>query len=108
MALPKKGLRKLRHGGVLYGWMIRKKPTYSQAAFRSRMTLAIQSLETETPKVLHVTLSIDRPDNWIEPHQSSIRPVLIHRMIDDAGQEGWDPEAGGNAFEHEHSVIKHT
>ena len=108
MTLPKKGMRKLEYGGVNYGWLIRRKPTYSQAIQDSMMTLAIQSLDAESPQVLHVTLTMDRPDNWIDPHQTQIRPQEIRSIIDRAIENNWKAESGGRAFELEYSVIKHT
>ena len=98
MTLPKKGLRKLAHNGLNYGWLIRKKPTYSQA-LQSLMTLAIQELDCETPKVLHVTLNIDRPDNWIVEHQTQITPSIIRNIIDKATESGWEYNSGGSAYE---------
>jgi len=89
MALSKKGLRKLEYKEITFGWRIRAKPTYSQGAFRSPMTLAIQSMDTESPKILHVTLDIDRPDNWIASHQTQITPEVIRQIIDTALKTGW-------------------
>ncbi|NEP09629.1 MAG: hypothetical protein F6K14_05235 [Symploca sp. SIO2C1] len=107
MTLARKGLRQLEYQETKFGWMIRPKPTYSQAALSNRMTLAIQSLETQSPKVLHVTLNIDRPDNWIDSHQTTITPKVISKIIDKALNNGWIPDAGGRAYELEYGVIKH-
>jgi len=107
MALSKKSLRKLKHNGIVFGWTIRSKPTYSQGAFNSRMTFAVQSMNTESPKILHVTLNIDRPDNWISPHQTQITPKLIRGIIDTAIKSGWQYDAGGKAYELEYTIEKH-
>ncbi|WP_226705017.1 hypothetical protein [Microbulbifer elongatus] len=108
MSLSKKGLRKIEHCGQEYGWMILKRPTYTQAAFRSNMTVAIQLLNTEKPKVLHVTLNIDRPDNWLEPHQTQITPRIIEGIISGAIEDGWVPDSGGAAYEFSYQVIKYA
>jgi hypothetical protein len=108
MTLSKKGLRKLKHNGVAFGWIIRYKPTYSQAALHSQMTLAIQSLDTESPKTLHVTLNMDRPDNWITPHQTQITPKVIRDIIDTALKSGWQYDVGGKAHELKYAFAKHV
>jgi hypothetical protein len=108
MALSKKGLRKLKHHGVVFGWTIRSKPTYSQAAFADRMTLAVQSMNTESSTILHVTLSMSRPDNWISPHQTQITPKVIRNIIDMALKSGWQYDAGGKAYELEYTILKNV
>ncbi len=108
MGLPKKGLRKIEHKGNKYGWLIRRNPTYNQA-LSSPMTLAIQELGCETPKVLYVTLNIDRPDSWLGEHQTQIRPKHIVEIIEEAQKHGWEYDAGGAVFEfHFDKIIKHT
>jgi hypothetical protein len=106
MALPKKGLRTIEIGSIRYGWYIRKRPTYSQAAFESAMTIAIQELDCATPTVLHVTLNVSRPDNWIYEHQTQITPKVIKNIIECAQDSGWEYSGGGAAFEYEYNVIK--
>ena len=107
MALSQKGLRKLKHDGIVFGWIIRSKPTYSQGAFVSPMTLAVQSMDTELPKILHMTLNIGRPDNWIAPHQTQITPKIIKDIIDVAIINGWQYDAGGKAYELEYTIEKY-
>lgn len=108
MTLPKKGLRKITHGGHTYGWLIRKKPTWNQG-HKALMTLAIQHLECDVPTVLHVRLNITRPDNYFTPHQTQIRPIHIRNMIDAATEAGWVSDVGGAAVEFEYSgVIMHA
>ena len=98
MTLPKKGIRKLSFNGVQYGWLVRSKPTWNQG-HQSPMTLAIQALDCETPTVLHVTLNIDRPDNWFKEHNIPIVPSAVKNMIELAIDDGWVPDAGGSAYE---------
>ena len=72
------------------------------------MALAIQNLTCKSPKVLHVTLNIDRPDNWISEHQTQITPMIIAEIIETAIESGWKSNEGGAAYEFKHQVIKHT
>ena len=106
MTLPRKGLRKLEINGKYFGWLIRSKPTYSQGAFSTPMTLAIQEMDCDKPKVLHVKLNIDRPDNWNMEHKTEITPKIIKEIILAAEKKGWSSNSGGSAFEYEHDVIK--
>src|SRR5690349_5672584 len=107
MTVSQKGLRKLTHNGIIFGWMIRSKPTYGQAAFKSGgLTLAIQPMETELPKTLHVTLNINRPDNWVAPSQIQITPRVIKDIIDTALKKGWQFDAGGKAYELKYDIFK--
>jgi hypothetical protein len=98
MTLSKKGLRKLNYHGMLFGWTIRPNPTYIQDIFHRPMMVAIQSLEAESPRILHVTLNIPRHDNSITPHQTAITPKTIEDIIDAALKNGWQPDGGGNAY----------
>ena len=108
MAIPKKGMRKIECKGKVYGWIIRSKPTYGQAAFQTPMTIGIQDLECENPKVLHVTLNIDRPDNWISNYETHITPSIVRNIIKAARNDGWESNSGGLAFKYKYGVIKHT
>ncbi len=108
VALPKKGTRTIECDGTLYAWLIRAKPTYCQAVSLTAMTVGIQELDRDTPKVLYVTLNISRPDNWISGHQTQITPAVIRNIIRGALEEGWVPNSGGKAYEFQYSVVKHT
>ena len=106
LALAKKGLRRLEYKGLEYGWIIRKKPTYGQGVFRSSMTLAIQLMDHESPQILLVTLNVDRPDNWIQPHQTGVTPSVVKDIIESAIGNGWVPSSGGSAFQYNYSIVK--
>jgi hypothetical protein len=104
MGLPKKGLRTIEVEGKRYGWLIRKKPTYSQGVFECAMAIGIQELDCETPKVLHVLLNISRPDNWIQEHKTAITPAIVENIIRSAKENGWACNDGGSPFEFKYSV----
>lgn len=106
MSIPRKGIREVEVEGATYEWSIRKKPTYSQAAFRASMTVAVQLAEESRPCVLLADLRVTRPDNWIEPHQTAVTPLEIRKLIAKALGAGWCP-SGGGCFKFEHQIIKH-
>ncbi len=104
MALPQKGLRKIFCNEKLFGWLIRKKPTYCQGALASPITLSIQLLECERPKVLNVILNYPRPDNWLNEMSCSVTPEIIEKIIIEATISGWQPDSGGSAFLFEYDI----
>jgi hypothetical protein len=71
------------------------------------MTVAIERLADEPGTVLLVSLSVSRPDNWIEPHQTALTPTVVREVITLALRAGWDPDAKGGAYEYEFGLIKH-
>jgi hypothetical protein len=105
MTIPKKGRRLVRVGEADYAWRIRKKPTYTQGAFRSPMTLAIQPCDPNAGSVLVVNLRISRPDNWINPHETSVTPAMVREMIAGALASGWRPFSATQPFFYEYPLI---
>ena len=105
MSLPRKNLRAVEVDGIAYEWLIRKKPTYSQAAFNSSMIVAIQKAEEERPCVLVADLQVKRPDNWISPHQTAVKPAMVRNLISKALESGWQPTSGGK-FDFTYSIIR--
>lgn len=105
MAIPRTGSRKVRVDGTEYRWLIRKSPTYSQAAFGSSMSLAIELGTAGPHKVLMVDLVVSRPDNWIHPHQTAVKPAMVREMIRKALAAGWVPAGPGGPFELTYPLI---
>ena len=105
MTLSTKRLRKLEFNGLQFGWLIRRKPTWSQG-HKSPMTLAIQALDFDNPTVLHVTLNISRPDNFFKEHQAQITPSIIRSIIEQAIDEGWKCDIGGAAYEFNFKIVE--
>ena len=105
MSLPRTGLRRVEAKGVTYEWLIRKKPTYSQAAFHAPLVVAIQEAEVTRPCILVVDLHVTRPDNAISPHQTAVKPAMIREMISAALASGWRPTAGGK-FDFRYPIIR--
>ena len=100
MALPSKGTRRISVDGEDYRWLIRKKPTYCQAAFASPMTIAVQCVQ-HPQKTLVITTTVPRPDNWLGKAAERFVPVTpshVAEAIRQARGAGWRPELPGSAF----------
>lgn len=106
MSIPRRGIRPVTLDGKAYEWSIRRKPTYSQAAFETSMTLAVQSADLTEKCVLLVNLQVSRPDNWMSPHQTAITPAKVRAAIHKALLEGWDPAATESPFRIDFGVIR--
>lgn len=104
MALPKKGTRKIEVDGVVYGWYIRRKPTYCEGAFETSMHVAIERYGS--PRTLYVNLRVSRPDNWLAPHQTALKPAMVRAIIQEALSNDWEPSKPGPPFQWEHALIK--
>lgn len=102
--IPKKGRRIVRVDGAEYAWTIRKKPTYLEAIGAS-MALAVQAHSDEPGSVLVVDLKIPRPDNWLRPHQTAVKPAMVREMIAGALASGWRPLVAGKPFFYEYPLI---
>jgi hypothetical protein len=105
MAIPKKGSRTVQVGSDSYDWRIRKKPTYSQAAFQSSMSLAVQLSTEGAHSVLVANLQVSRPDNWMHPHQTAVKPAMVRDMIRRALVAGWIPSSAGRPFMLDYPLI---
>ncbi|MBQ4810269.1 hypothetical protein A7985_07330 [Pseudoalteromonas luteoviolacea] len=101
MTIPKKGSRKVVVDSVVYRWTIRNKPIYSQGAFGSDMTAAVELAES-SGAVLSITFPWLRCDSWIGYPELPITPKDIEKCIISALQNGWQPEKKGRAFKYVH------
>lgn len=108
MSIPRKGARTLTHGEHRYRWHVRRGPTYAQGAFQAPMTVAVERIADVPGAVLLVSLRVSRPDNWIAPHQTALRPRTIRAVIATALEAGWRPDAPGSAFVLEHALVTDT
>jgi hypothetical protein len=98
MTIPSKGSRKINADGKQFSWYIRKEPTYTQGINQGTLRVAIQSCAEGEPCVLMVYLGVSRPDNWINPHQTAIKPSMIRNMIEAALRNGWRPASQKSPF----------
>jgi hypothetical protein len=97
VAIPKKGSRKIHVSGTDYRWAVRKKPTYSEGAYASNMTAAVE-LYTSPVSTLLIEFTLPRPDNWLGQEGMVVTPLIVQKQIARALQDGWDPLAG-NVYE---------
>jgi hypothetical protein len=105
MSLPRKGSRTVTHGEHRYRWRVRRKPTYSQGAFSTPMTVAIERVADEPGTVLLVNLGVSRPDNWLRPHQTALKPATVRQIIAAALEGGWKPDAAGGPHDFKWQLI---
>jgi len=107
MTMPHQGSRLIQVGDTVYRWRIRKKPTFTQATTCSPMKLAVQSCSDGAGSVLVVELSISRPDNWVDPHQTAVKPWMVQRIVTEALASGWDPMTA-RPHNYRYGLIKHS
>ena len=100
MATPKKGSRTVTVKGVRYRWRIRGKPTYCEAAFADRFSVAVERVGPPSGCVLLLAADFPRPDNWLGRTSKTVTPRMIAASIEDALAHGWRPEQDGSAFTH--------
>ena len=104
MTIPSKGSRKIKFEDKEYAWYIRKKPSYEQALAHSNMCVAIQSRE-DAACVLLVDLGVSRPDSWLKPHQTALKPAVVRDIIATALRQGWQPSKAGGPFTLQYQLI---
>jgi len=100
MAIPRKGSRTVTVKGVRYRWRIRGKPTYCEAAFADRFSVAVERVAPPSRCVLLLSADFPRPDNWLGHASKSVTPRMIAASIEDALAHGWQPEHARSAFTH--------
>ena len=108
MALPIKGTRRVSVDGEQYRWLIRKRPTYCQAAFASPMTIAVQCVQ-HPERTLVITTTVPRSDNWLDKAAErfvSVTPFHVAEAIRQARGAGWRPEIPGSAFKLQFDLAK--
>ncbi|PGH48782.1 hypothetical protein CRI70_21275 [Streptomyces sp. Ru87] len=97
MAMPRKGSRLITVNGTSYRWMVRHKPTYSQATLQSLLTVAVE--HTERPgSVLVLRMPQAHPSNWMNAPAVAVRPAAVAQGIRAAIRHGWQPDQRGRPF----------
>jgi hypothetical protein len=97
VTIPKKGSRRITVDGSEYRWLIRRKPTYSQANGWTPMILAISSSEPQSSSLV-VAVAATRPDAWVGAGNTAITPHAVAELIRLAVVRGWDPTSPGSPF----------
>ena len=98
MAIPKKGSRPISVEGNEYRWLVRRKPTYSQANGWTPMTLAVSSANSRS-STLVATLDTNRPDAWVASGDVAVNPRNVSAIIRRALAAGWNPAEPGKPFQ---------
>jgi hypothetical protein len=97
MAMRKVGSRPLVVDGHCYRWRVRRSPTYSQGAYATALTFAVQ--REEGGSVLVVVAGRPRPDNWLGHPGAVITPAVVAGAVRQALAAGWRAGEAGPAFE---------
>lgn len=97
MTLASKGARRIVVDGVAFRWVIRHKPTYSQANGWSWLTVVVEQAGA-FGAVLVVSLPCAHPGNWIGLPGMQVRPSIVAEGIRRAVVAGWRPDRSGSAF----------
>jgi hypothetical protein len=95
MALPRQGSRHLVCDETAYRWRVRKMTPNNPSRGWRPMQLVVESTDAVCAGTLLVDLGIIRPDTWITPHQTALKPSLVREIINAARKAGWDPNESG-------------
>ena len=98
MAIPKTGSRPITVDGNDYRWLVRRKPTYSQANGWTPMTVAVSSTVPKGSSLV-ATLATNRPDTWVDTENKAITPGDVASLIRLAIARGWNPATPGSPFQ---------
>ncbi len=106
MSLPKKGSREINVEGTSYRWLVRARPTYTQACQDGPMVAAVEQENTKGA-TLSIKFKWQRPDVAINMYPNSVTPKLVELCIKSAISEGWKPSESGPAFIYECELEQH-
>ena len=106
MSLPRKGSRVINVEGVSYRWLVRAKPTYTQACQDGAMVAAVER-ENAKGATLSIKFKWLRPDVAINLYPNTVTPKLVESCIKSAINEGWKPSEFGPAFIYECELDQH-
>jgi hypothetical protein len=97
MALPRKGSRRIAVDGLVFRWLVRRRPTYCQALGWSPLSFVVE-LADESGARLVVALPYAHPGNWLGLPSASVRPATVAAALRHALSAGWQPHRPGAAF----------
>jgi len=97
MAITKKGSRRIIVDGSAYRWMLRSRPTYSQALGQNPLTFSVE-LEHGGQTTLVVTTDANRPDAWMDSTTTAITPSTVEGAVRYALRQGWRPSERGAPY----------
>lgn len=94
MTLAKKGSRRITVDGVQFRWMIRRRPTYSQALGWSPLRFVVERAE-EPGACLVAELPGLHLGNWFSVSADPVLPAAVAARIQKALLAGWQPMSPG-------------
>jgi len=97
MALPRRGSRRIAVDGLVFRWLVRRRPTYCQALGWSPLTF-VAELADEPGAQLVVALPYAHPGNRLGLPSASVRPATAAAALRQALSAGWQPRRPGAAF----------
>ncbi|WP_086933395.1 hypothetical protein [Agarilytica rhodophyticola] len=106
MSLPRKGSRVINVEGISYRWLVRARPTYTQACQDGYMVAAVEQ-ENVKGSTLSIKFKWQRPDVAINIHPNSVTPKLVESCIKSAISEGWRRSEPGPTFVYECELDQH-
>ena len=97
MALGGRGSRRIAVDGLVFRWLVRRRPTYCQALGWSPLTF-VAGLADSPGARLVVTLPSAHPGNRLGLPCAPVRPAIVAAGIRQALSAGWQPHRTGPAF----------
>ena len=97
MTLAKRGSRRIVVDGLVFRWLVRRRPTYCQALGWSPLTFVVELLDG-SGALLVVALAGAHPANWLGLPSSGVSPATVAAGIQQALAAGWQPGLPGAAF----------
>jgi hypothetical protein len=97
VTLTSKGSRRIVVDGLVFRWLVRRRPTYCQALGWSPLTFVAELLD-ESGAPLVVALPYAHPGNWLGLSSAPVRPATVAAGIHQALAAGWQPRRSGRAF----------
>src|SRR5689334_4595937 len=97
MALARRGSRRIAVDGLVFRWLVRRRPTYCPPLGWSPLTL-VAELADESGARLVVALPYAHPGNWLGLPSASVRPATVVEAIRQGLSAGWQPRRPGPAF----------
>jgi hypothetical protein len=97
VTLASRWARRIVVDGDAFRWVVRHKPTYSQANGWSSLTVVVEQAGA-FGAVLVVSLPCAHPGNWIGSPSMPVRPSIVAEGIRRAVVAGWRPDRPGAAF----------
>lgn len=97
MTLVSRGSRRIVVEGLVFRWVVSRRPTYCQGLGWSPLTFVAELLD-ESGSLFVVALPYAHPGNWLGLASVPVRPATVAAGIHQALEAGWQPRRPGPAF----------